>query len=208
MTIKDAKTNFIVDEALKLFLERSIGEVTMRDVAVRAGVGEATVYRYFSTKHNLVCAVEAKLETEIFDKYFDFSCAQNGWEKLALFYNSYLAIFSAHREFFKFINEFDAYMLGEGKTDSAAYASGLDLFKTLCSDAYTLGTTDGSITPVPDWETFYYATTHALMELCKKLSAADIVAQDAAARKEDEIAMLTEVILYRLKKHRSKSDPT
>ena len=200
MTIKDAKTNFIVDEAIALFLERSVSEVTMHDIAARAGVGEATVYRYFSTKQNLVCAAATKLETQIFETYFDLSHAANGWEKLALFYRTYLQIFSTHREFFKFINEFDAFMLSEGKTDSNEYASGLDMFKTLFSEAYEKGLSDGSVAPVDEWETFYYATTHALLELCKKLSTADIVRQDCGANKEEEISTLTELILYKLKK--------
>ena len=202
VTIKDAKTNFIVDEALALFLERSVSEVTVHDIAARAGVGEATIYRYFSTKYNLVCAAATKLESHIFETYFDFSHASSGFEKLALFYSSYLKIFSSHREFFKFINEFDAFMLGEGKTDSNEYSSGLDMFKELCSNAYDEGLSDGSIAPVDNWETFYYATTHALLELCKKLSTADIVRQDSSANKKEEISTLTEIILFKLKKQK------
>ena len=201
MTIKDAKINFIVDNALALFLERSVSEVTVHDIAVRAGVGEATVYRYFSTKHNLVCAVATKLERQIFDTYFSLDSAACGLEKLTLFYSSYLTVFSTHREFYKFINEFDAFMLGEGKTDSNEYSSGLDMFKELCFTAYKEGLSDNSIAPVDDWETFYYATTHALLELCKKLSTADIVKQDSLVNKEAEIAALTEIILYKLKKN-------
>ena len=200
MSIADAKKNFIVEKTLALLLERSISEVTIHDIAVRASVGEATIYRYFSTKLNLVCAAATMLEKQIFDTYFDLSLAANGLEKLELFYRTYLKIFSLHREFFKFIDEFDAFMLSEGKTDSNEYASGLDLFYTLCSAAYAQGLSDGSIEPVNDFETFYYATTHALLELCKKLSAANIVRQDFGTNKEKEIATLTEIILDKLKK--------
>ena len=199
MTITDAKKNFIVGEALALFLESSIGEVTVHDIAIRASVGEATIYRYFSTKHNLVCAAATKLEKQIFETYFRFDSTANGFEKLSMFYRTYLKIFSSHREFFKFINEFDAYMLGEGKTDIGDYATGLDMFKALCEEAYTQGLSDGSIAPVGDFETFYYATTHALLELCKKLSASNIVRQDFNANKEEEIAVLTQISLYKLK---------
>ena len=199
MTITDAKKNFIVGEALALFLEHSIGEVTVHDIAVRASVGEATIYRYFSTKLNLVCATATKLQNQIFETYFTFDSAANGFEKLAMFYQAYLKIFSSHREFFKFINEFDAYMLGEGQTDIGEYAAGLDMFTTLCSEAYAQGLSDGSIAPVGDFETFYYATTHALLELCKKLSAPHIVRQDFDANKEEEIAVLTQIILHKLK---------
>ena len=181
-----------------MFFERSVSEVTVRDIAVRAGVGEATIYRYFSTKQNLVCAAATRLEKTIYETYFNLGGAANGMEKLAMFYRNYQTLFSTHREFFKFINEFDAFMLSEGKTDSNEYASGLDMFKTLCREAYTQGVADGSIAEIDDWETFYYATTHALLELCKKLSTADIVRQDTSSNKEKEIAALTEIILYKL----------
>ena len=199
MTITDAKKNFIAGEALALFLERSVGEVTVHDIALRASVGEATIYRYFSTKLNLVCAAATQLEKQIFETYFSFDSAANGFEKLEMFYRTYLKLFSSHREFFKFINEFDAHMLSEGKTDIGDYATGLDMFKALCEEVYTQGLSDGSIAPVGDFETFYYATTHALLELCKKLSAPDIVWQDFNANKEEEIAVLTEIILHKLK---------
>ena len=181
-----------------MFFERSVSEVTVRDIAVRAGVGEATIYRYFSTKQNLVCAAATRLEKAIYETYFNLGGAATGMEKLAMFYRNYQTLFSTHREFFKFINEFDAFMLSEGKTDNNEYASGLDMFKTLCREAYTQGVADGSIAEIDDWETFYYATTHALLELCKKLSTADIVRQDTSSNKEKEIAALTEIILYKL----------
>ena len=148
----------------------------------------------------MVCAVATELESRIFKSYFDLSRAKNGFEKLSLFYNTYNEIFATRREFFKFINEFDAFMLSEGKTDSEEYSSGLDMFKELCTSAYAEGLNDGSIAPVADFETFYYATTHALLELCKKLSAADIVKQDVCADKQKEITILTGIILYKLKK--------
>lgn len=200
MTIKDAKKSFIADAALDLFFSRSIREVTMHDIAAKAGVGDATVYRYFSTKQNLVCAVATRLGKQIYDTYCDFGDAKNGLKKLERFYGTYLKIFTTHREYFKFINEFDAFMLSEGKTDSNEYSSGLDMFKTLCFDAYEQGLSDGSIKKIDDFKTFYYATTHALLALCKKLSTADIVRQDLESDKEKEIAALTEIILFRLKR--------
>ena len=67
MAIKDAKINYILDCAINVFLERSISEVTVHDIAVSAGVGEATIYRYFSTKQNLVCAIATELQNKIFE---------------------------------------------------------------------------------------------------------------------------------------------
>ncbi len=200
MAIKDVKENYIVDTAAQLFLERSIAEVTIKAIALRADVGEATVYRYFSSKQNLVCAVAVKLEKMIFDEYFNLRQSGNGLSKLCSFYEQYGKIFHEKKELFKFINEFDAYMISEGRTDGEAYANGLELFKSVFYSAYSMGVNDGSVQSLPDWEIFYYATTHAMLELCKKLSAADIVIQDTAARKEEEIYALTNIILHSLKK--------
>jgi AcrR family transcriptional regulator len=43
----------ILDAALRLFAQRSFDKVRMEDVAVEAGVGKVTVYRYFPTKDDL-----------------------------------------------------------------------------------------------------------------------------------------------------------
>ena len=54
MGIRDVKLEFILNTATELFMTRSIGDVTIKDIADAAGVGEATVYRYFKTKNNIV----------------------------------------------------------------------------------------------------------------------------------------------------------
>ena len=56
MTLKDAKRNFVVDAAAELFLERSVGTGTIKDIAAASGLGEATIYRYFSGRGELLVA--------------------------------------------------------------------------------------------------------------------------------------------------------
>ena len=60
MSVMDVKRNYVVDTATKLFLSRPLSQVTVRDVAQEAGVGEATVYRYFSTKATISAALVEK----------------------------------------------------------------------------------------------------------------------------------------------------
>ena len=71
--IKDAQMNVILDEATKLFFEKSITNVTMSDIASEIGVGEATLYRYFGKKQNLVIKVAERLSSNLLEKYFYFS---------------------------------------------------------------------------------------------------------------------------------------
>ena len=125
--IKQTVLDLIVADACDLFLSRSIESVTVRDVADKSGVGVATVYRYFSTKKRIVEKCALRLQKQVFEGYFKLSGA-NGYERLEKFYRGYLEIFKEHPKFYKFINEFDAYMIEEGASASEEYSDGLDLF--------------------------------------------------------------------------------
>ena len=64
--IKDATKRLIVEEASKLFLSKSIQGVTMSDIAREAEIGEATLYRYFGKKQNIVVEVAIMLFEKIY----------------------------------------------------------------------------------------------------------------------------------------------
>ena len=123
MTIKDAKKNFIIDVACELFLERSINDITIKDIAQAAGVGEATVYRYFEQKQRIAVAVAEKLQKKVYTEYFNLLSDGNGYTQIKKFYENYVNIFISSPSFYRFIKEFDAYMLSEGGANSDIYSS-------------------------------------------------------------------------------------
>ena len=197
MTMKDAKKGFITDVARDLFFRSSINDVTVKDIALSAGVGEATVYRYFTHKQNVVVAVAEKLEKEVYSEYFAAQKSGNGYARIKAFFENYVKVFATHPAFFKFVNEFDAYMLSEDRSSSEEYSIGIDLFKDVFFAAYEDGVKDGSVKKIKNPETFYFAATHALLELCKKLSTGiKIVKQDETTDKVAEISELKDVILF------------
>ena len=57
MGLKDLKTQYLVDVATKLFLEKGVVDVTIKDIAQEAEIGEATIYRHFQKKQN-ICEVD------------------------------------------------------------------------------------------------------------------------------------------------------
>ena len=200
MTILDVKRNFIVDTATELFLGRSIAEVTIRDIAAKAGVGEATVYRYFTKKLNIVQASAEKLQREVFEGYFVPRREGDGYHRLKSFFDAYLAIFRDHTEFYRFVSEFDAYLLSEGVSSSEDYSSGVDLFRDVFLAAYEAGVRDGSVRRMEgEAEQFYYAAAHAMLGLCKKLATErGIVRQDLGTDKLSELNELKKMILFYL----------
>ena len=199
MSLKDVKQNFLVDIATDLFIARSIQEVTIKDIAISAQVGEATIYRYFGKKQTLAVKAAMKLQEEVNAESFKLEEGKNGFEKIKIFYLSYLQIFDSHPEFFKFINDFDVFMAGEEGDDMDTYETVVGQYKTGFMNAYEEGLKDGSIKKQNNIEMFYYSTTHALLELCKKLSIKKAVLnQDNVIEKRAQIQCLVDIILSAL----------
>ena len=200
MSLKDAKVNFLVDMATDLFMSRSIQEVTIRDIAISAQVGEATIYRYFGKKQELVVQAAMKLQSIVSSGYFKLDDKSNGYQKLEAFYLSYLNIFDQHRNFYKFLSEFDAYMSTENKDVLNPYEEAVDQYKNAFMKAYEQGLKDGSIKEQENIDLFYFSTTHAILELCKKLALKAVLNQDLAIEKLGEVRCLINIVLNELKK--------
>ena len=200
MSLKDAKINFLVDMATDLFMSRSIQEVTIRDIAISAQVGEATIYRYFGKKQALVVQAAMKLQGIVSSDYFKLDSNLNGYQKLEAFYLSYLNIFDHHRDFYKFLSEFDAYMSVENSDVMNPYEDAIDQYKSAFMNAYEQGIRDGSVKAQENIDLFYFSTTHAILELCKKLALKAVLNQDLAIEKIGEVKCLIDIVLSTLKK--------
>ena len=199
MSLKDAKINFLVDIATDLFMCRSINEVTIKDIAISAQVGEATIYRTFGTKQNIVVQAAMKIQKIVSTDFFNLEKGKNGFEKLKVLYESYYEIFLKHPNFYKFLNEFDAYVSIEDSTVINPYESAIDGYKNAYMEAYKIGLKDGSIKEQKNIEMFYFSTTHALLELAKKLAFRKaVLKQDKQIEKTSELQCLIDVILTSL----------
>ena len=202
MAFKDIRRKHIVTEATRLFFERSIYEVKIRDVAQKANVGEATFYRYFTNRASLIVACATLLQETVGNDYFNLSEEGTGFEKLSAFYSVFLKVFTEHVEYYRFLSEFDAYCISEEVKGQGLeqYSDNLDLFKNYFVAAYEQGRRDLTVKEVKDVDLFYYSTTHALLSLCKKLaSQGNIVRQDELVNKKAEVTLLKDLILSALK---------
>ena len=200
MSIKELKEQFLLEETSKLFLENSIEGITIKDIAKHVGVGEATIYRMFGKKENLVAKVAVKLQKEIFEKYFHLDNSNSGYEKMVSYYSIFLRIFESHVEYFKFINEFDNFMIVSKFQELNDYENNMSLFIKEFKDAYEEGLKDGTVKEVDDIDLFYYSTMHALLSLCKKMASSPILTTDEKISKTKEIQTLIQIIMFNLKK--------
>lgn len=195
MGVQQAKMDYIVAVAADLFLREGIASVTIKDITAKVGVGEATMYRYFSTKQNLVVRAAGQMADKIHADYFDLSGAATGLDKLQAFYGNFLRIYRERPQYYRFIFEFDATIQPQGLEE---YEDTLLPYKQGFWEAYRQGREDGTVRQIDDVDLFYFSTTHALMGLCKKLTMDSVVLkQDRYG--EQEIETLIAIIIYSVK---------
>ena len=197
--MRELQDEFIAKEALKLFLKSSIAGVTMAMIAKEVGVGEATLYRHFITKQNIVLRSVLILANNVLEEFKEIS-EETGYKELEAFFNIFYDTFKNNKEFFSFINEFDAFILQEG-FEAKGYDENILSFKDSFIKSYNKGLNDNTVNKIDDIDTFYFATTQSLLNLCKKLAQKAIVKSDESISKENEIRALIDIILYRLKKN-------
>ena len=197
MSIKQAKIDYIVSVASQLFLSKGIDNVTLKDIAKEAGVGEATIYRHFTTKQNLVMHAAQAMANEIHNKYFDLENTESGLSMIEAFYNNFLRIYEEHPEYYRFISYFDTMIYEDSSLENYEYS--LLPYMEVYLDAYERGLIDKTINKIDNIQLFYITTTHALMSLCKKLTKDSIKLKQDTFGKE-EVSMLIDIIIYKLKK--------
>lgn len=202
MNFMEMKKEIIIDRALKLFLEKPILNVTIKDISEANGVGEATIYRYFQNKENILVLCAIKLTHKLFDDYFDLSHYDNGYKKIKEFYYCYLYVFKNHPEYLRFINYFDAYVINKDSENVLRiYEASIDKYKKVFIDAYNEGIKDLSIKEIKDIDIFYYSTTKSLLELCKREATSnDLLVSDTKIDKSILIEKLINIILDNIKK--------
>ena len=79
------------------------------------------------------------------------------------------------------------------------YESVVGQYEKVYMKAYEEGIKDGSVKEQRDISMFYFATTHALLELCKKLSIkAAVLNQDKVIEKQAQVECMIDIVLSTL----------
>ena len=112
---KEVTRRRILETSFRLFAEQTIEKVKMTDIAGAAGVGVATVYRYYSTKPKLAVAVSAWAWETYLKEAIRKVGAQDltAAERFAYFLDSFLDLYRNHRALLRFNQFFNVYIENE-----------------------------------------------------------------------------------------------
>ncbi|HSA15216.1 MAG TPA: TetR/AcrR family transcriptional regulator, partial [Spirochaetota bacterium] len=65
---KDLRRNIIIDAAEEEFVSKPFNKVNMRDIAKKAGISPASIYRYFPDQQSLFIEAFVRGTIDIFEK--------------------------------------------------------------------------------------------------------------------------------------------
>lgn len=201
--IKEIHKQIIVGKAVNLFIKHGINNVTMSDIAQDIGVGEATLYRYFGRKQNIVLLGAVTLWESLVDEYLGNSAGMTGIERMESFYFAFLKAYCERKEYYGFIYEFDSLLIQE-KMDKdllLEYDKLLKKLNQMWQEIYDQGVKDKTLYYVDDPKVFYITSTHSLLNLCKKLAKESTsLNTDSEVDARKEIELLIKMILNYIKR--------
>lgn len=188
------KQNDIIIASKELFAVSSIEEVSMEKIAERAGIGVASLYRYYGTKVAVAAAVGvyywqqiAKDIAPIFDSQ-EYK-QKTGIERLKCLLDVYTGFYVSRPDFLHFLDDFDNFCLKSNvsREDLADYQNSITDFYKFYRDGIDKGLKDGSV-KTPDSDGLLYLTmNHAMLSTLRKMARGEILEQDNRYLEELEL---------------------
>lgn len=198
---KERRKDEVISAAVEVFKEKGIENSKMTDIAEKAEVGVASVYRYFKTKPDLAVEVAIKFwDMEINSIYTEFDKDNInkliGIEKLKTILNVFVNLYNNHKDFVRFLEEFDNYVIKEQIPSEKLenYEKSIINLKNIIFEALEEGKVDGSIRSDIDNEVFYITVSHSLMTLAQKLILrGNILKSDSDVSGESQIKLIIDM---------------
>ena len=201
---KQAKQRHILETAFRLFSEKGIEPVTMPEVAAASGVGRATLYRYFSTKLELVVAIGVWKWDE-YIAYHDSLATREaharmtGAEYLRFYLDSFLDLYRNHRDILRFNYSFNSYLRYEAGTaeQKQPYMRVVDALAERFHDLYERGKRDGTLRTDITATSLFSSTFHIMLAAVTRYAVGLIYVPEKDTDPESELVMLEALLLSR-----------
>lgn len=200
---KEKRKEKVVLAAIEVINENGIENTKISEIAERAEVGVASVYRYFKTKVDIVIAAAIWMwekEITLFkDEFYEKDYLQlNGGKKVEKILNVFIALYNEQKDFIAFLEQFDNYIVKENididKLET--YEKSIINLKSIMINALEEGKKDGSIKETIDNDAFYMTVTHALLSLSQKLRLRGyILLNDSEVDGENQLNLLINMMM-------------
>lgn len=107
---KEERIQLIIREAERLFLENGFEKVQMQDIADAAGIGVATLFRYFPKKDQLIVAAAVKNLQPTLERFEQFVDEEGtAYERLEVILNHFFEMQLERTDHARFREAFESY---------------------------------------------------------------------------------------------------
>lgn len=182
---KEQRKERIVQTAFQLFCEKGIEQVSLSDIAKQSKVGEASIYRYFKNKAQLVFYTLNFLWKEIsitleegLEEIENFD-SLNGYEQFRSRLRCYKKLYTDHTDYVLFSYEAKLYLQRNHiQLKREEYDNMILEMKERCVAALNKGILDGSIPIELDTEDLFYAIWGAVRGYIVKIVVYDTLFEE------------------------------
>ena len=197
-----ARRELMLKESFRLFSEKGIEATPMQEVAKACGLGIATLYRYYSTKLELVIAIGTR-KWEEFGEYVEKKRAERGIdnmnaaEELEFYLDCYVVLYNGHKELLRFNQDFNNYVLHERATieQLRGYLEAIGTFAHMFHGVYQKGLRDKTIRTDLSEEKMFAATSHIMLAVAVRYAQGLLWAAGSEADRTEEYLLLKQMIL-------------
>ena len=194
----------ILETAFRIFVERKIEPVSMGEIAEAAGIGRASLFRYYPNKLELVIAVCAKEWKECMDELDRTRPISSVGEipaidRLIFTLDSYIDMYRNHKALLQYNDNFNYYVshMGVNKDNESLteFHKALYSVNTRLHMMYEKAKADHTFrTNIPE-EEFMWVTVHTMMAACEYYAEGFIWGSEENRDYTPELLILKEMIL-------------
>lgn len=192
----------MLNEGFRLFSEKGIEPVSMQEVAAACEVGVATLYRYFSTKLDLVLAIGEDQWNRYGEKVRELreerkADAMTAAEELDFYLDFYSDLYRNHKDMLRFNQDMNNCVRQERATAEqlGPYLRSIAPFARMFHEMYEKGKKDGTIrTDLPE-EKMFAATSHIMMAVAVRYAQGLVYSADNEEDRTEEYLLLKRMIL-------------
>lgn len=167
----------ILEAAMALFCEKGLEETSIDEIAGRAGVGSATIYRYYETKAQLAIQSGVEYWKKIAQQYLNLTeikgySDMTGLKQLECTMDALVMIFEKERGFLKYLQEFEVFVR-RYEIDMerlAAYEESIMSLKPRVTDALEKGLQDGTLSFEWSPNEVCYSLAHTAFGVMKRFA--------------------------------------
>ncbi len=195
---KAKKNQRILESAFRLFSESTIEKIKLTEVAADAGIGIASLYRYYPSKPELVLAVSTWAWTDYLrSNPISFTNHLTAAEMLTLHLDAFLDLYENHKDLLRFNQFFNVYIQSEdiSMEQLQNYRDVVHTLECPFGDTYRKGKIDGTIrTDMPEKQMFS-SILHLMLAAVTRYAVGLAYTEDTNPK--DELKMLRDMLLAR-----------